>query len=327
MSEAAANAGLAPASDSVQPSASLDDPANLNFGEPDEDQANAVVEEEQGSAAEPGEADEGQEPGDSDPADDDATDPDETGEDGNSSNPEPKDDVSVTVNGEAVPLSELKLGYMREKDYRHKTQDLGTRRRDLEALSARVSKSVDAIAEHLVKQIPPAPDPSLAMTNPGQYVQAKAVHDAAVQSVNALLSNVTDVKTVETEMTAHQRADLIAEENARLAEAFPQTASKAGRDAFFNEAATAARELGYSEEEIKLVTDHRMFKLAHYARLGLRAEQAQAKAKQKVVNAPPVAPAKRQPGANAAQRNRNAEAVKRLNRTGSLHDAMHVDFD
>jgi len=63
----------------------------------------------------------------------------------------------VDVQGEKLPLSELKSGYMRNRDYTQKTQDLSTRRKDLEALTSRVTDSVTAIADLLDRSGPESP--------------------------------------------------------------------------------------------------------------------------------------------------------------------------
>lgn len=296
---------------------SLEDAASIDFYDPEED--NVEADEQPQEATEDPE-----EPEETIAEEDDETDAEDEGAE-EAANPEPTDDVTVTVNGEQVPLSDLKAGYMRQADYSRKTQEVATRRRDLEALSARVNTSVEAIADFLIKQIPEPPNPQLAMTNPNEFVQKKAMHDAAVQQVNALLSQAGDVKDVTNTLTAEQRKELLAEENAKLAERFPTTATNEGRQKFFETAATAARELGYSDEEIQAVADSRMFTLAHYAALGLKAEQARGKAKAKVSTAPPVAPQKRQQ--NRSNTRRNQEAMKRLARTGSIEDAMAIDFD
>src|SRR5690606_6466716 len=133
---------------------------------------------------------------------------------------------------ERLALSELKAGYQRQADYSRKTQEVAERRKGLEALSARVNQSVEAIADFLVKQIPAAPDPQLAMTNPGQFVQQKALHEAAAAQVNALLEQAGQVKDVANTLTAEQRKELLASENAKLAERFPTTATGEGRKKF-----------------------------------------------------------------------------------------------
>lgn len=315
--------------DSVRPSLSLDDASALDFDDPTED--TNEVEQAQQSESETDEAEAGQESDETqadaaDDAGDDETEAEEAGEE-DTSTPEPGDDVSVTVNGEKLTLNELKRGYLREGDYTRKTQGLSQKEKTLEALATSVTNSVNAIAEHLTKTLPPAPDPQLAVTNPGEYVRKKALHDQAMAGIAEVLNLAQASKTATNTLTEQQHTDLIEAETAKLHEAFPQTKTKEGHKKFFDAASEAARELGYSEEEIASAVDHRLFKLAHYARLGMQAEAARAKAKQKVANAPPVAPNKRPQGANAAERQRNQQAMKKLRQSGSLEDALSIDFD
>ena len=312
-------------SDSAHLATDIDNPANLNFDEPEEEQANEGA-EASGTDANSN-TDEG-EPAQEAAETEQASEGDEEAEPAESDKDQPavKDDVVVDVQGEKLPLSELKSGYMRDRDYRHKTQELGTKRRDLEALTSRVTDSVNAIADLLIAQAPKAPDPSLAMTDPGRYVQEKAIHEAAMAQINAVVETATAPKEVANKLTTEQRSEYLQTENAKLAEAFPQTAKPETRKKFFDDAMSAASELGYSAEEITGATDHRLFKLAHYARIGLAAEKTKAKATQKVVNVPPMTPNKRQ-APNGSKARVNQEAMKKLAKTGSIHDAMTIDFD
>lgn len=313
--------------ETAQTSITLDEAANLDFLEPDED--NQDGEGEQQAEGDTDEANEGQEAEDVSTSEDDDQDGAETGETAEAEPGQgPGDDVIVVVDGEQKTLAELKAGYFRQSDYSRKTLEIAETRKGLEAMSARVSQSVDVIADFLMKQIPPAPDPQLAMTDPGRFVQQKALHEASVQQVNALLAQAGEVKGVASTLTAEQKKELIGSEEAKLREAFPATATPDGRKKFFETAATAAKELGYSDDEIKLATDHRLFALSHYAAIGMRAEKAREKAAQKVQNAPPVAPQRQRPhGANQASARKNQEAMKRLARTGSIDDAIAIDWD
>lgn len=312
---------------------SLEDAANIDIFDPSQD--TEETDQEQTSGTETGEAEETSsqeaEETEATAGDEETADGEETGEtDETESEPaqEPTDDVHVTVDGEKLALSELKAGYMRQADYSRKTQGVAETRKSLEALSARVTNSVNAIADFLVKQIPPAPDQQLAFTKPAEYVQQKALHEAAAAQVQSILEQAGQVKDVVNTLDAEQRKELIDSENAKLVEAFPVTATKEGRKAFFDVAAKAAKDMGYSDEEIGQVVDHRMFALAHYAAIGMKAEKAREKAKAKVKDAPPVAPQKARPqGGDQASRRKNQEAMKRLARSGSIHDALAIDFD
>lgn len=307
-------------------SLSLDDAANLDFEDPSED--NEEVAAEQQSDEEPVEATDDVDQETDEAADEDATDDDAETADDDAETAEISDDILVPMHdGKPLPLKELKSGYMRQADYSRKTMELGEKRTSLEALSTRVSASVQAVAEFLQSSIPKAPDDALALTNPGQHYREKMLHDNAMAQVAALIEKANAPKDVLNKLSTEQRTEVLKTENAKLIEAFPTTATPEGRQKFFEGTTNAAKELGFTDEELKGQTDHRLFKLAHYARIGLQAEAAKAKAKSKVVDVPPVAPNKRQPSGNANGVRKNQEAMKRLARSGSIHDAMAIDFD
>jgi hypothetical protein len=241
---------------------------------------------------------------------------------------EPDDSIVIAMpGGEKLELKELKSGYLRDRDYRHKTTDLANKRRELEALSTRVTQSANAISEVLMSQVPKAPDQSLSLTDPLRYIQEKAQHDGAMEFVNSIVEKATQAKEVGNTLTQEQQAESNRVEIAKLADAFPVIKTAEGQKKFFDSALGGARELGFSDSEIGAVTDHRIFKTLHYAKMGLEAEAAKSKAASKVVNVPPVAAQKRPAGPNAAQARKNQDAMRRLAQTGSIQDAMAVDFD
>jgi hypothetical protein len=315
--EAAANP-IDSGSDSVQPSDGLDNsPDDLDFEELEEEATPQPEPDETDSNSETDEALESQE----------AEEP-ETEEAASTSSKEPDDSIIVAMpDGEKLELKELKNGYLRDKDYRHKTTEIANKRRDLEALSTRVSQSANAISEVLMKQVPPAPDVSLSITDPIRFMQEKAQHEAALGIVNSIVEQATSAGGVVNTLTREQQTENIQSEVAKLTEAFPQVKTPEGKKKFFEASLGAARELGFSDQELNGISDHRMFRVAYYAKLGLEAEAAKAKAATKVVNVPPVAMQKRQPGQTAAKARQNQDAVKKLARSGSIHDAMAVDFE
>lgn len=331
MSTEAAMTPAPAGNDSVRPSISLDDASEIDFYDPSDE----IKDTKEGEAAtrseiEPGEIKDDQEPEEIETSedDDDVEAAEEPGEEDETSTPEPDDAAAITVDGVKLTVGELKKSYFREADYTRQKQRVSHKETELEALSARVTSSVDAIAEFLTKQLPAMPEFALSQTNPDAYIRQKAVHDAARESLNEILAKAGEVKDVADTLTDQQKQENLAEENAKLMAAFPTTATEEGRKKFFNEAGSAALDLGYSPEEIGTATDHRLFALAHYARIGMQAEKAKTKAARKVENAPPVAPQKqRQQGAGQEASRRNQEAMKRLARTGSIEDAMLVDFD
>ncbi|MCA1405428.1 hypothetical protein I6F26_13700 [Ensifer sp. IC3342] len=262
---------------------------------------------------------------------DEDDDPDTQGDEPGFSDEEPAneaEDLVVTLKGgEQVPLKELKLGYMRDRDYRHKTQDLANGRRALESMSSRVTATANAVAELIAGQIPDEPPEELRLYDPQAYQRQWALHQAGLEQLSQVMALADAPTSVAAELQAAASEERLEAENAKLLEAFPETGNDEGRQAFFADAFETARELGFSDEEVREVADHRLFKLAHYARLGLIAERSRAKALQKVAAAPASVP--RMKARNQAQRHQreSREAMQRLARTGSIRDAMAVDFE
>jgi hypothetical protein len=303
----------------------MDEAKRIDFDEPEDDQVNEEAETAAQSTSETDEtvedgqeadetATEGDEPAESDEQDDAAN--------------EAKDTIVTLKGGDQVPLEELKLGYMRDRDYRHKTQENANKGRALEEMTTRVTRTVDAVANYLAGMLPDEPQPALAIQRPDEYVRQKAIYDSALAQVNEIIRLANEPKEVGNKLSKDQEDEQIAFQDAKLAEAFPQTRkSPEERKKFFEQAFQTAREIGFSDEELKGQIDHRMFKLAHYARLGLEAEQAKSKAMAKVQSAPLAQVKAKQRASVNADVQKNRDAMKRLSKSGSLKDALLIDFD
>lgn len=226
--------------------------------------------------------------------------------------------------GTQVTLDEAVKGYLRQADYTRKAQEVSQKRQALEADLQLVSGITEAFIDHLTKMVPQSPDPAMALRDPSGYVRAKAQYDAAMAQVQQLIELGKKPKEITENLSAADKQALVAQENALLAERFPVVATPEGRRKFFESAASAAQELGFSMDELQGVTDHRMFALAHWANEGMKAAKARETAKAKVANVPPATP--RKPG-QPMQANRNAEAMRKLARSGSIRDAMRVDWE
>lgn len=308
--------------ESAHPS-TADNLDELDYYDPDDDQDNVEAQGSERTESEDEAADEAAtaEEGEDGQADD------ETADEAEAAAPEPpKDDIKVVMpDGVELSLGELKGGYLRQADYSRKAAELANGRAALKAMNDRSHRIVEKVADFLVKQIPDEPPASLSMTNPQEYIQRKAAHDAATAQIQALLEAGQEVAEVQKETKQGEDSETLRRENEALASAFPETRNPEKRKAWFDTAFNAAREIGYSDDEIRSVTDHRLFALAHWASRGLRAAKSKAAATAKVKNVPPVAaPRRSKTGAVSA---RSAEAMKRLSKSGSIHDAMMVDFD
>lgn len=227
--------------------------------------------------------------------------------------------------GTEMPVAELKNGYLRQSDFTRKTQELANERKAVSSDVERMQRITTAFVDHLTALVPDPPSPSLAMTDPAKYVSQKAQHEAAMGQVQKLIEMGSVSKEVGAAMSGADKQRQIQEANARLVEMFPEAASGKGREAFFNGVQSAANDLGFSNDDLTAVRDPRVFALAHWAAKGMAAEKAKAAAKAKVAAAPPATP--RKPGQGARQANGNAAAMRRLTRSGSIHDAVKIDWD
>lgn len=262
-----------------------------------------------------------EEPDDEDPDD---SEPEEAeGEEDGEDEAEPEGTYHVLPSGEKISTDELTKGYLRQQDYTRKTQEVSQQRQSLEAEVQRLQGVQDAFIDHISSMVPKPPDASLAMSDPNAYTRQKAAYDAAIAQVQKLIEIGQQPKEIKQKLDEGQRREYLERENARLAERYPEVTKPKERQQFFAAAAQAAKEAGFSDEELNGIADHRLFVLAKMASEGLSAKQARAKAKEKSEKAPPVTPRK----ANGQKRNRNAEAMKRLTQTGSIRDALQVDFD
>lgn len=228
------------------------------------------------------------------------------------------------ANGEKVTVAELVKGYQRQSDYTRKSQENANIRRDLEAHANRINGINEAVIEHLTSLVPQPPSEALALQNPGAYIAQKAQYDAAVAQLQKLIEVGGQSKQVTESLTREARGQIAAQERQALIERFPEIATKDGEAKFFSGVSDVAQELGFSAEELSGVLDHRVFTLAHYARIGMEAMKARQAAKAKAAKAPPASPVK--PG-RATDAKRNVDAMRKLARSGSIHDAMKVDWD
>lgn len=318
-----ANPGSDVGSESAGPSTALDSPSNLNFWEPEDDQAKPEGSEERiEKATEPDEATEGGQEAES-------VDTTEEEDQGETAAQKLADETLIDLGDEKVSLRELKDRGLRERDYRLKTAQNGETTRKLQGEASRLQQSVNALADYLASRLPPEPDPSLAYTDFQTYGQQKAIFEAAQAELHSVLQFAHQTQAVSTEVSQverQQRLNMAAEYLAQDPDVGSQIRDPAKGKQFFETAYKAAEAAGYTRQELQAYTDPRAFKMAYLAGIGQQALAARAKAQTKVQNVPPVnAPAKaKQPNAAAARKNQ--EAMARLRKSGSIHDAMDIDF-
>lgn len=252
---------------------------------------------------------------------------------------EPDDDADFVVtlpDGEEVTAAQLKEwreGNLRQADYTRKTQEVAQEReafrKERDAFAERatfVETAMQNLSGFVQSLIPPEPPLQLAQTDPGRYTQQLALRQQAMREVQELLSTkqqMDEGKGNFFQAEAQQHRDA---ENAKLAKAKPSLKDPAKLAAFDQSVRSAAIEFGFSESEIDQTSDARIRQMVYYAAMGKRAEANKFAALRRKGTETPKA-GKARPAQVSAKAQSNREAMQRLSRTGSIRDALAIDFD
>lgn len=200
--------------------------------------------------------------------------------------PEPER-FKVKVNGQEVEvtLEEALAGYQRLEDYTRKTQTLAEHRKQLEQDLTAARQARAQFAEQLerVKQeldvFGQEPDwKALRLqTSPEQFAETWDRWKAIQGQRDALKAKQDEIAKAQAEDFQKLQSQVIADEQQKLLQALPDWAdeakAKAGREAVWHYAKT----LGYTDEQIAGVSDHRFVVMASKAAAwdDLQAKKAQ----------------------------------------------------
>ena len=225
------------------------------------------------------------------------------------------------ADGTEKTVKDLISGNMMQADYTRGKQEVAQQRQALRAEAERIDGISSALVDHLTKLMPAEPNPQLAASNPSQYMAQKAQYDAAHAALQQIIETGSQPKEALQGMDNAEHQAMLQEQSQMLALALPQTATEAGRKQFFDSVVETAGKLGWSRDDLRGVSDHRIFVLADWARKGMEAEAAAGKAREKVAKA--VAPTQRKPGQAARKaRASNEQAVQNLMRDDSIENAI-----
>ena len=241
---------------------------------------------------------------------------------------EPDDGILITLKDEQLPLSEIKAGYMKDQDYRNKTNEIAKYRENLVAEQTRIANITNGLSQAIAQMIPIEPDLAMSQTDPQGYYQAKMQHDAVKNAFTAIIEQANAVQESAEKVEIDRSAYETALRDTDLQILYPQLTNEVGKRKFMDGVRRAANYAGFKDEEVDATADPRIFKLAELARKGLDAEAAARRAKKKSRPVQKARPAKGRSSntAQAAARGSNQEAMARLSKSGSFEDALRVNF-
>lgn len=248
---------------------------------------------------------------------------------------EADDAVIELPNGDTLTVSELeeiRANGLRQSDYTQKTTELAERRKQIDEIEGRYSERLgfaenvlQNLSTYLETLVPEEPPLALAQTDPGAYQYQRALREQAVAEIGKLVNVKKDLDDHKSQSAQQDMQKYREAEEAKLAEALPHLKDPARKAAFDKNIAEAAKEFGFSDDEISQTADHRILQLVHFAKIGKRAEQNRNNAKRRVET--PRQGKKPKAATTSPKAAQNRQAMQRLSKSGSVEDALRIDFD
>lgn len=267
-----------------------------------------VLDDDQDDQPDPEAADDGD---DQEGADDDAPD------DGDDSAPEPLYTVKIDGKEKQVNLKELVAGYQRGKDYANKTGQLAEERRLIEQIRAEANQKRDLLAAQLTsfEAILTQEDPDLQKlkaTDPSRYLIIKSEREEALKRVQIEQQKLQAQREAEMRTLMGRR---VQEERERVLEKIPAWRDPKRATEEARAIATYAKGLGFTEQEIAGLSDHRA--LIALRKAWLYDKGRDLKGKKAQTTTPSLPPGKTQSKGELNGRKRD-HAMERLKREGSV---------
>tara|TARA_R100000808_G_scaffold1981_1_gene8404 strand:- start:158 stop:1198 length:1041 start_codon:yes stop_codon:yes gene_type:complete len=237
-----------------------------------------------------------------------------------------------------VSLDELKDGYYRQQDYTRKTKDLADNRKAVDELKNSLTrqneeakikrdqyeKQLQVLEEQLKASESKVDLDKLYEEDPAQYVRAKAEIDRRKEILEA--TKLEQEKIHSEKQKEHERNynAYLERERKLLAEKLPIYADSKKGPEFVKNITNYAREIGYTEQEISMLVDHKAVIMLANAYRYDKLKKANLN-KKKVTTTPKVVSSsspKSSDNSEVAERMKSKKAV--LRKSGKMQDAVSI---
>lgn len=234
--------------------------------------------------------------------------------------------ATVEVDGEETTVEELRNGYLRQKDYTRKTQELAESRKEIERERAEYAQLLPAMAQRIQQAAEQEPDwDKLYETDPNMAARAerqwRKQQEERQAQLEAVQSEQQRMQQLAAQKQQQMQQEYLAQQRTVLPEIIPE----------WRDAKVAAKEAhqirdfligeGFTEQDVGGMTNATLVKLARKAMLYDRGETRAREVKAK----PTKSRAKTlKSGSRASQPKRASaaqEAQKRARQTGRVQDA------
>jgi hypothetical protein len=179
----------------------------------------------------------------------------------------------LTVNGQEVEvtLDELRKGYSRQQDYTQKTEKLSQDRKNVDQLKndfTRQSEEAKIKRDQYEKQLQVLSEQikfseqkvdldSLYEDDPAEYVRAKAEQDRRKDVLELAKKEQEKIKAEKQEEYNRTYSNYLEQQRELLVQKLPIYANKEKGPEFVKNLTNFAKEIGYSDQEISQLVDHR----------------------------------------------------------------------
>ena len=246
----------------------------------------------------------------------------------------------LTINGQEteVTLEELKKGYSRQSDYTRKTEKLSQDRKSVEEKNSEYTrlneeakikrdqyeKQLQVLSEQLRATEPQVDMERLYQEDPAEFVKQKAEQDRRKELQTAAQQEQDRIRQEKQQESEKVYSQYLDNERKLLAEKLPIYGDKDKGPEFVKNLTNYAKSIGYADQEIAMLVDHRaVMMLANAYRYDkLKKANLNNKKVTKVSKVVSSSSPKVQDDSDNAKRMKSKKAT--LKRTGKVNDAVSV---
>lgn len=237
------------------------------------------------------------------------------------------DNAVVNLDGEEVSVGEIKKALQESSEYRENVRQIEENKAYFETNAKQVSENAERIDRifhnflgYVEKLIPPEPTMSLLQSDPQKYWIIRGKREEIMKELNGAFKDLPEVRNVKKEVNDQvYQANIKREENALFSK-LPELKKPENFKVFAERVTKVAKEAGFTEEDLRNTTDHRVYLLLNLAAKGAGVSKIEKEAVKTVKNV--IQPMRKITKKSNAVTTMSNSALQRLKRTGSIDDAV-----
>lgn len=243
----------------------------------------------------------------------------------------------VKVDGEEqeVTLDELRNGYQRQADYTRKSQALAEQRKAYEANLQAIESEREQYSQALemmsaqqkneLAQYESIDWKALKEDDPMEYMEKRLEYQETRDKIARVEQERQRVAAEQQQRVQHQLSEIMQTELTKLKEALPAYADPSSN--LKNELRDYGLSLGFSQQDLDSISDHRVVLVLHKAMLQDRAAQGTVRKAKASKPVPKVVKSGTPESKTQRSKKASQQRRERLAKTGSTRDATSVFLD